>query len=116
MGGEWSLGVALVMEVWPERLRPLMAGIIGAASNVGFALIAVVGMSFKVTVDSWRWVALVGALPALLTFVMGIFVPESEEWHSAVKCSEVMMGAMEDNFGWNLLRETLLATSYVLFA
>ena len=31
MGGEWSLGIALVMEVWPEKHRPLMAGIIGAA-------------------------------------------------------------------------------------
>jgi len=26
MGGEWSLGVALVMEAWPENRRPLMAG------------------------------------------------------------------------------------------
>src|SRR6185503_16722274 len=33
MGGEWSLGVALVMECWPARMRPLMAGIIGAAAN-----------------------------------------------------------------------------------
>ncbi|HVC97087.1 MAG TPA: MFS transporter, partial [Pirellulales bacterium] len=31
MGGEWSLGVALVMEVWPNRSRALMAGLIGAA-------------------------------------------------------------------------------------
>src|SRR5437763_1819690 len=26
MGGEWSLGVALVMEIWPNRSRALMAG------------------------------------------------------------------------------------------
>ena len=26
MGGEWSLGVALVMEVWPNRSRAFMAG------------------------------------------------------------------------------------------
>src|SRR5215207_4942986 len=88
MGGEWSLGVALVMEVWPEKHRPLMAGVIGAAANVGFALIAVVGMFFKVTIDSWRWVALVGAVPALLTFVIRIFVPESERWQHAVKTSK----------------------------
>ncbi len=56
MGGEWSLGVALVMEAWPAEKRPLMAGLIGAAANVGFALIAVVGLYFKVTQDSWRWV------------------------------------------------------------
>ena len=84
MGGEWALGIALVMEVWPEKHRPLMAGIIGAAANVGFALIAVVGIFFKVTVDSWRWVALIGALPALLTFAFRLFVPESEKWHAAV--------------------------------
>src|SRR5580700_6112582 len=24
MGGEWSLGVALVMEIWPERDRPML--------------------------------------------------------------------------------------------
>src|SRR5258707_9449279 len=30
MGGEWSLGVALVMEIWPNRSRGLLAGVIGA--------------------------------------------------------------------------------------
>ena len=38
MGGEWALGVALVMECWPDHLRPMLAGIIGAASNVGILL------------------------------------------------------------------------------
>jgi len=61
MGGEWSLGVALVMEAWPAEKRPLLAGVIGAAANVGFALIAVVGLFFKVTQDSWRWVMVAGA-------------------------------------------------------
>lgn len=28
MGGEWSLGVALVMEIWPNRSRTFMAGLI----------------------------------------------------------------------------------------
>src|SRR5215207_3024311 len=68
MGGEWSLGVALVMECWPADKRPLMAGLIGAAANLGYCLIAVIGMVFHITQDSWRWVMLVGAAPALLTF------------------------------------------------
>jgi len=51
MGGEWSLAVALVMECWPERHRPKLAGVIGAASNVGFLLIAVVGLCFAVTIS-----------------------------------------------------------------
>jgi MFS family permease len=85
MGGEWALGVALVMECWPEKHRPLLAGTIGAAANVGYVLIAVLGVYFKVTPTSWRWVMVAGAAPALLTFLIQIFVPESEKWKEAVK-------------------------------
>jgi MFS family permease len=84
MGGEWSLGVALVMEVWPEKNRGLLAGLIGAANNVGFLIIGLVGMSFSVTPQSWRWVVLVGASPAILAFFIRLFVSESERWQAAV--------------------------------
>src|SRR5262249_17928101 len=40
MGGEWSLGVALVMEVWPDKSRSLLAGFIGAAANAGYLLLS----------------------------------------------------------------------------
>src|SRR5436305_1652730 len=45
MGGEWSLGVALVMEVWPNRSRAFMAGLIGAAANVGYLLVGLIGFA-----------------------------------------------------------------------
>jgi MFS transporter, SHS family, sialic acid transporter len=83
MGGEWALGVALVMEIWPARHRPMLAGIIGAASNVGFLLISFICYVQPVTVNSWRWVMLAGALPALLTFFIRLFVPESERWRAS---------------------------------
>ena len=85
MGGEWALGVALVMESWPREKRPLLAGIIGAASNVGFVLIAVLGYCWDVTEHSWRWVMLAGAAPAVLTLFIQFFVPESERWKESVK-------------------------------
>src|SRR5437868_14307111 len=44
MGGEWSLGVALVMEVWPNKSRAFMAGLIGAAANVGYLMVGVIGL------------------------------------------------------------------------
>src|ERR1043165_7867269 len=55
MGGEWSLGVALVNEVWPGKSRALTAGLIGAAANVGYLLVAVLSMlllSFIATAKS----------------------------------------------------------------
>lgn len=108
MGGEWALGVALVMEVWPEKNRPMLAGVIGAAANVGFALIACVGMFYAVKQDTWRNVILVGALPAALTFVIRLFVPESEKWQKAAAAKPIRPVA-EILGDWNLLRPTLIA-------
>ncbi|MCC6489390.1 MAG: MFS transporter [Candidatus Hydrogenedentes bacterium] len=84
MGGEWSLGVALVMECWPERFRPYMAGIIGAAANFGFLSIGIIAFTIPVTPDSWRWMWLVGVAPALLVFFITLFVPESTRWKESV--------------------------------
>ena len=85
MGGEWALGVALVMEVWDAKHRPMLAGLIGAASNVGFVMVGVIGALFPITESSWRWVVLIGASPALLTFIIQIFVPESHKWQESQK-------------------------------
>ena len=108
MGGEWSLGVALVMEIWPNRSRGWLAGLIGAASNVGFLLVAVIGLGLSQFIGStqewllsvgisqewvdylivdanneptgWRLMMIIGAAPALLTFFIRLMVPESERW------------------------------------
>ena len=103
MGGEWSLGVALVMEVWPNRSRALMAGLIGAAANLGYVIVAVVGKQLALVLErlsgwlmsiglsqetvetlvrneGWRIMMLLGTAPAALTFLIRLFVPESERW------------------------------------
>jgi MFS family permease len=103
MGGEWALGVALVMEIWPNRSRALMAGLIGAAANAGYALVGVIGIALTsllatfegwllqaglatdtvemlVAYKGWRLMMMLGVLPAALTFLIRLFVPESEKW------------------------------------
>ena len=47
MGGEWSLGVALVREVWGGRSPALLAGLIGAAANAGFALVGFISLGIN---------------------------------------------------------------------
>ncbi len=108
MGGEWSLGVALVMEAWPAEKRPLMAGLIGAAANVGYVLVGVLGIFFRITTDSWRWVMLVGALPALLALFIMRYVPESESWRNAAREPRAE-NPLRAVFSGALLRNTLLA-------
>jgi MFS family permease len=87
MGGEWALGVALVMECWPEKWRPMLAGLIGAAANVGFFLVGIVAKQKPVTIQSWRWFFLVGAIPAVLVFFILLFVPESQRWKKSVSAA-----------------------------
>lgn len=110
MGGEWSLGVALVMECWPEARRPVLAGAIGAASNVGFAMIGALGFVFKVTIHSWRWVMLVGAAPAVLTFFILLCVPESERWKRSIR--ERTTQPIREVLSPPLRRLTLLAIAF----
>lgn len=103
MGGEWSLGVALVMEVWPNRSRAFMAGLIGAAANVGYLMVAFIGLRVSSSLQAltdwllgigmsqswvthltanqgWRIMMILGIVPALLTFFIRLFVPESSKW------------------------------------
>jgi len=110
MGGEWSLGVALVMEVWGGRSRALLAGLIGAAANLGFALVALLSfviVSIKVPPSverfagssAWRLLMLAGMLPALITFFIRLFVPESEKWQHERKTGSTSAWATRDMFG-----------------
>lgn len=110
MGGEWALGVALVMECWPEGKRPLMAGLIGASANLGYCFIAVIGIAVPITQESWRWVMVVGAAPALLTFFIRLFVPESEKWKAARQADA--RSPVLEIFSPALLKNTLLAIAF----
>ena len=108
MGGEWALGVALVMEVWPNKSRALMAGLIGAAANCGYLIVGFTSMGLASVITSfhdlllsvglsqetvswlvanrgWRLMMMIGTLPALLTFFFRIFVPESHKWEEEQK-------------------------------
>lgn len=122
MGGEWSLGVALVMEVFPNRSRAFMAGLIGAAANVGYLLVAIVGIGITsvkgqleqlvlslglpaelsarlVANDCWRVMMILGIVPALLTFFIRIFVPESAKWEEEREKGHTSNWATQDLVG-----------------
>jgi MFS transporter, SHS family, sialic acid transporter len=122
MGGEWSLGVALVMEVWPNKSRALMAGLIGAAANAGYLIVGVIGIGLKsilsslhvlllsiglstqmsdmlVSNNGWRIMMILGTLPALLTFFFRMFVPESHKWEEGKRLGHTTGWRTEDLLG-----------------
>jgi MFS family permease len=110
MGGEWAVAVALVVECWPEKHRPKLAGAIGAAANFGFLFIGTVASIFPVTPGSWRWLMLVGALPAVLALFVIFAVPESERWKAAAK--KATKQPVVEIFSPGMLKTTILAIAF----
>lgn len=114
MGGQWALGVALVMECWPENWRPMLAGVMGAAANVGFLLVGFVARIHPVTVQSWRWMLVVGAAPALGVVFLLAFTPESQRWRAATMTA--VRTPLAEIFSRELISRTLLGIAFASVA
>lgn len=80
IGGTWPASVALLAEAWPTGSRPTVAGLLGAAANVGIFFIALMGRYWAISPENWREVALLGGTPAFLGILILLVVPESRLW------------------------------------
>lgn len=80
IGGMWPNGVAIVSEAWSDLSRPILAGIMGTAANVGLLLMAWTATGVEITPDTWQWVMVVGATPVVLGLFVLAVVPESPRW------------------------------------
>lgn len=85
VGGMWPNGVALASEAWPNVSRPWLAGLIGTSANLGFVLLGIISSYYPITASNWRWVMIVGALPAGLACLVFLAVPESPMWLRGTK-------------------------------
>jgi MFS transporter, SHS family, sialic acid transporter len=110
IGGVWPNAVALVAEAWPDASRPFLAGLLGAAANVGQVLMGVLGYTMEVTVESWRWTLVAAGIPALFGLWILIGVPESVRWLRARSqaTTAIQSGPMREIFRPPLLGRTIL--------
>jgi MFS family permease len=81
IGAEWGVGTSLLQETWPERYRTKGAGILQAAFSGGFVIASLAWLLIGSTFGgSWRWMYVVGVVPALFIAFLGRSIPESERW------------------------------------
>ena len=85
LGSEWATGASLIQETWPERSRTKGAAIVQSGFGIG-SLLAAVAWLVIASVDptAWRFMFVLGVLPALLVLFLRTRVPESERWQRAV--------------------------------
>jgi MFS family permease len=84
IGGEWSLGAALVSEDWPEERRVMGGALMHTGYYVGFFLAALanyfIGSRF-----GWRYMFVVGGTPALLVAFIRNNVQEPARWENKLQ-------------------------------
>ncbi len=88
-GGEWSVGAALVAEVFPPRARAHAGAIFHASSIMGTWLAALAGLAVGA---EWRYAYLIGVLPAVLILLVRARMEEPEAWSAKHAAGVVTAG------------------------
>lgn len=122
VGGEFAVGVSLLAEVMPPRARPYALGLLQALSAVGNISAAAISMGFGHLEESgaignaWRWMFVVGALPALLALVVRARLKEPEKWVAAKAAGTVRLGSYSELFGDPRWRRNAIVGVLLAFA
>jgi MFS family permease len=111
VGGEFAVGVALVAEVMPDRVRPFALGLLQALSAIGNVSAALINMGlgymesqdllFKGMATGWRVMFVIGTVPALLVIFIRRRLKEPERWQAVAKADGLTarLGGLTELFG-----------------
>lgn len=124
VGGMFAAGVALVAETMPDHARPFALGWLQSFSMIGNMTAALAGMALGglqqagIVGSAWRWMFVIGGLPALLCLWIMRRLKEPEQWRNATH-ARTKLGSMSELFSdarWrrNAIVGLLLAFSGVV--
>ncbi len=87
LGGMVPIDGALVAEFAPARIRGRVSAVLPLCWPIGIFAAAGISLAVVPTIG-WRWLFVIGVIPALLAFVIRRKVPESPRWLAAHGRSE----------------------------
>ena len=84
IGSEWATGASITAELWPDKAR----GKGGAFLQCGYPIGSILASAIWVAIGTsgpgaWRYLYLIGVLPALLVFWIRRNIPESPRWEES---------------------------------
>lgn len=102
VGGVFGLAVALIAETVPSGARAQTLGLLQVLSTVGnvsagFALKGVNALEKSGAITSgtgWRWMFLIGALPAAMVILTGKYLKEPESWQQLKREGRLPKGGL----------------------
>ncbi len=114
-GGEWAAGAVLMGEAIRPQYRGRAVGSVQSGWAVGWGLAVLaqaVLFSYLPAESAWRWMFVIGALPALLVFYLRRYVTEPEI-AAATRVKQAAEGdrpAIWEIFNGPILKTTILAS------
>jgi len=81
LGSEWGTGTSMLAEMWPDKHRGKGAGLMQCGLGIGF-FIASAAWFFvgSLSGSAWRWMYLIGVLPAAITWWIRRRMGEPAKW------------------------------------
>jgi len=115
MGGEWGVGSALTMETIPASARGFVSGLLQSGYPSGYFLASLAVYLFYDRLG-WRYMFVLGAIPAVLVFFIRRGVEESPAWRKAQDTpSEGMLAVLRRD--WKLaIYGIVLMTAFNFFS
>jgi MFS family permease len=90
LGGEFGIGMALVAEAWPARLRARACSYVALGWQAG-VLIAALSTPLLLPVIGWRGMFLVGLIPGVVAFAVRWYVGEPKIFTDRAKAARTAM-------------------------
>jgi MFS family permease len=84
IGSEWATGASITAEIWPASARGKGGAFLHAGYPIGSFLASGVWLAIGSSgPDAWRYMYLIGVLPALVVFWIRRNIPESPRWEES---------------------------------
>ena len=84
IGSEWATGASITAELWPNKARGKGGAFLQAGYPIGSILASGVWLAIGTSgPGAWRYMYLIGVLPALVTFWIRRNIPESPQWEAS---------------------------------
>jgi MFS family permease len=81
IGSEWATGSSMMAELWPKEARGRGAGLMQCGLGIGFFLASFLWLFVSAYgPEAWRYMFLIGIVPALLTLYIRTSIDESRTW------------------------------------
>jgi MFS family permease len=81
IGSEWATGASIVSELWPDHARGKGGGLLQCGAGIGGILASAVWLLIGgMGPNAWRWMYLIGVLPAFIVLWIRRNIPESPRW------------------------------------